>query len=566
MPDVIRNKAAFLGVLTRSRTSGQLSAPISSQWWRDFIQSITDAGSDLPAAIVAAGGGGGGGEANTASNLGGGLANFDSKLGVDLRFNSFNAADFSLAANLLSILDSGIDHGSIGGLTDDDHTAYWRIPGRVGETLTVRDAGATNTLGVAVDATNAVVTHTNGATGFVDFSDTMVRVLASSNAFAPHITIEAVNPRFDMVDTTPINGDTWVFQVTNNNFRIRNLSNGDGELRLEESLNLNRFYDPVAGSNIDVVEFTPTFDTTGFPVSFSPNFLNISPSATLATNFNIVVLRGAGNYTQSGGTIFTYSMFRASPSINTSTAGQPMCSPNIFDNQTIFRVDGGVACLRNARYVAFHDRGSIEVDDPAGTETLMNEYTSFLAQPNSVNDAAGLISITDIFGLKVSMIGLTGGFDTGHGVQINNLGAPVVENIGLEIAVQNNAGSGFSKEVFLSGAGAIYWRETAGGVGINSPATDDMRIFAAADVVIDSANLGFYGAPAVVQAADPGALTDSTGGTANNTVVAVPPVNGSGATTAQEAAINDNFADLIDQINQLSAMLSEAAGGVGVSA
>ena len=44
-----------------------------------------------------------GGEANTASNLGGGLSNYDSKLGVDLRFNSFKAADFDLSSNLLSL-------------------------------------------------------------------------------------------------------------------------------------------------------------------------------------------------------------------------------------------------------------------------------------------------------------------------------------------------------------------------------------------------------------------------------------------------------------------------------
>lgn len=46
---------------------------------------------------------GGSGETNTASNLGGGLANFDSKLGVDLRFNTFAAADFDLASNLITI-------------------------------------------------------------------------------------------------------------------------------------------------------------------------------------------------------------------------------------------------------------------------------------------------------------------------------------------------------------------------------------------------------------------------------------------------------------------------------
>lgn len=47
--------------------------------------------------------GGGSGETNTASNLGGGLANYSTKVGVDLQFNSFTATDFDLAANLISL-------------------------------------------------------------------------------------------------------------------------------------------------------------------------------------------------------------------------------------------------------------------------------------------------------------------------------------------------------------------------------------------------------------------------------------------------------------------------------
>ena len=46
------------------------------------------------------------GETNTASNLGGGLANFDSKVAEDLRFNTFAAADFDLAANVITIDDT----------------------------------------------------------------------------------------------------------------------------------------------------------------------------------------------------------------------------------------------------------------------------------------------------------------------------------------------------------------------------------------------------------------------------------------------------------------------------
>lgn len=46
---------------------------------------------------------GGSGETNTGSNLGGGLDNYTTKSGVDLRFNTFAAADFDLASNLITI-------------------------------------------------------------------------------------------------------------------------------------------------------------------------------------------------------------------------------------------------------------------------------------------------------------------------------------------------------------------------------------------------------------------------------------------------------------------------------
>lgn len=46
---------------------------------------------------------GGSGESNTASNLGGGLDNFSTKVGVDLRFNSFSSSDFDLTSNLFTI-------------------------------------------------------------------------------------------------------------------------------------------------------------------------------------------------------------------------------------------------------------------------------------------------------------------------------------------------------------------------------------------------------------------------------------------------------------------------------
>lgn len=68
------------------------------------------------------------------------------------------------------------------------------------------------------------------------------------------------------------------------------------------------------------------------------------------------------------------------------------------------------------------------------------------------------------------------------------------------------------------------------------------------DLMHTGVQVGFYGAPVVVQAADPVALTDSTGGTANNTVAAVA---GSGA----DVVINDNFADLTAKYNLLRTII-----------
>jgi hypothetical protein len=77
------------------KTSG--SAPTTSGTTK---MVITDANGQLSFADIPSGGSG---EVNTASNLGGGLANFSAKSGVDLQFNSFNTSDFDLASNLISI-------------------------------------------------------------------------------------------------------------------------------------------------------------------------------------------------------------------------------------------------------------------------------------------------------------------------------------------------------------------------------------------------------------------------------------------------------------------------------
>lgn len=91
--------------LNAGSLAGQPSSPADG----DIIYNTTanQMQGRVNGAWVDLGAGAGGGETNTASNLGGGLANFDTKSGVDLRFNSFAAADFDLGTNVLTI-DRGL--------------------------------------------------------------------------------------------------------------------------------------------------------------------------------------------------------------------------------------------------------------------------------------------------------------------------------------------------------------------------------------------------------------------------------------------------------------------------
>ena len=89
------------------------------------------------------------------------------------------------------------------------------------------------------------------------------------------------------------------------------------------------------------------------------------------------------------------------------------------------------------------------------------------------------------------------------------------------------------------------------------------------DIDHDGSQIGYFGtAPANITAAyvqtfstatrthaNPTALTltDSTGGTPDDTLVAITAVGGSGATTTQEGEIDDNFAECADEINKLIA-------------
>lgn len=100
----------------------------------------------------------------------------------------------------------------------------------------------------------------------------------------------------------------------------------------------------------------------------------------------------------------------------------------------------------------------------------------------------------------------------------------------------------------------------SGGLGINAALWVTVgNTQLGGDLTHTGTNIGLYGATPIAQGADPVALTDSTGGIANNTVAAVTG-------TGDDVTINDNFADLTAKYNALRALLSEAAGGIGIAA
>ena len=91
---------------------------------------------------------------------------------------------------------------------------------------------------------------------------------------------------------------------------------------------------------------------------------------------------------------------------------------------------------------------------------------------------------------------------------------------------------------------------TKGDVNIGLGASTDVQVGGA------SSRVGVLGALPVVRQPAINPIIDSTGGAVDGTLAAVPAVNGSGATTAQETAINNNFADMASKYEFLRAAMT----------
>lgn len=173
------------------------------------------------------------------------------------------------------------------------------------------------------------------------------------------------------------------------------------------------------------------------------------------------------------------------------------------------------------------------------------------ATTNMVFDhSAGTLVVTSgvpTFPIEVTGVNAAGG----TGIQVQNTSANAaafgVINVKSDVAtaqifVRSAAGPIANEVVYTSAAGPMT---------VGPGDAQDLRFRSSGVIRITIAangDTGFFGGAAAAQPTDIVALTDSTGGSSDNTVAAV---SGSG----DDATINNNFADLIAKVNGLRTRL-----------
>lgn len=266
----------------------------------------------------------------------------------------------------------------------------------------------------------------------------------------------------------------------------------------------------------------------------------------------------------------------------------------------------------------FIDQPAVYVNRTSAGTITMGQLRSFLSQPRfGRQSTSGALTVTNVanfqgfgnvaVGATITtwtrvMLGpfttpTTGTITNYYGIDIRNETQPstIITGIRSQIAsagggtrrnieVTGTAISTFAGDVHVNNTVAVVLGTPAGSaVELSRPSAGVMRMIGSggandegldwdfqttANVVSVSSStgaalridndIGFYGTAPVPQAAAIVLLTDSTGGTANNTLAAV---SGSG----DDATINDNFADLGAKVNAIIGVINTATG-VGLTA
>jgi len=157
------------------------------------------------------------GEANTASNLGGGLANFDSKSGVDLRFNSFLASDFNLASNLISLdyVNGQKASASVAGfLSSADWTTFNNKQATIG--ITGENYLSYSSPTITANAVNLSGSNVTGTLAAARFPALTGDVTTSAGALAT--TLATVNSNIGTFQGITVNGKGLVTAASNQNY------------------------------------------------------------------------------------------------------------------------------------------------------------------------------------------------------------------------------------------------------------------------------------------------------------------------------------------------------------
>lgn len=143
------------------------------------------------------------------------------------------AGDLSGTADAPTVVDANIDHGSIGGLSDDDHTQYALLAGRSGGQTLVGGTGVSDTIGLTANNTNPTTTALNANSGIAYFptNQTMTAIAKAPLSVAGTYTLNFSSSAFpsvvEFVGTVAVQQSANVFGLLtlfNNQGTVKNVS------------------------------------------------------------------------------------------------------------------------------------------------------------------------------------------------------------------------------------------------------------------------------------------------------------------------------------------------------